>query len=378
MRDQIVHGCNGTSDSDYCYFSIPGGTNLTKPRSLSTWNETTPIFVAGRGSPYIFDQIDVVGEGAIINRLSYNFIGMSHKEFVRANTGSSIPGNGTIFSPDNVLAYECGLWHCLQARAVEVSNGVVSDTLADFRNGKDPSKQAVANVGGFVEFVEDPSFNVDNISAYNIYPGFSNTAMSETLGGALTGAVVINRQNVISYSPIVESTYGPVNMGSTPDCLHAAWLYADDFHLWWERLAKSMTNNIRMNGYVQKEDHDRYAGVAWTVVVYTEVRWLWLTFPATLVLLSIIFLAATMVASRQSGLRPWKSFILPVLYTRLEESLQEEGKQDFAQGSNLLTEDKGRWTTLDNSVDTWIFRHVMKESKKSRGIRFAGNTSVDG
>lgn len=380
MRDQLEFDCTGTSDSDSCYFSVPGGTNLTKPRSLSNYTETTPIFVAGPGSDFIFDQIDVVGRGAILSRVSYNFIGQSYKEFVGANEGSSILGNATVFNRDNVLAYECGVWHCLQARSVEASNGIISDTLAGFRNGQ----TAYEDDGGSKvwPFIEEPSFNIDNLSAYDAYPGYAYNAMTFSLNGALSGSVTVTGGSIIEYTPTVVNFYGSqkqVGVGSAADCLHAAWVYADDIDSWWERLAKSMTNNIRMNGRLRNDENDRYAGIAWTTVVYTEVRWLWMIFPATLVLSSMIFLVATMVASRKNGLQPWKSFILPVLYTRLEEGLQQEWKEEFAQGSSLLTEVKDRWTGLDNSDDTWVFRHVMKESnKKIRGIRFAGNTSLDG
>jgi hypothetical protein len=92
----------------------------------------------------------------------------------------------------------------------------------------------------------------------------------------------------------------------------------------------------------------------------------------------MVFLVATMVASWQSGLKPWKSFILPVLYTRLEDGLQDEWRQEFAQGSTMLSEVKDRWAALDNNNDAWVFRHVAKESEKVREIRFAGDTSVDG
>ncbi len=79
-----------------------------------------------------------------------------------------------------------------------------------------------------------------------------------------------------------------------------------------------------MNGFLRDQDSTRYAGVAWSEVVHIEVRLLRLILPGILVLLSAIFLVATIIASYQSGLRPWKSFILPVLFTRLEEGLQEE------------------------------------------------------
>jgi hypothetical protein len=156
--------------------------------------------------------------------------------------------------------------------------------------------------------------------------------------------------------------------GSSMDCLHAAWMYADDIDKWWARLAKSLTNNVRMNGHLRQEEHDRYTGIAWTEVVHIEVRWLWLIFPASLVLLSTIFLVATMIASWQSGLKPWKSFILPVLYTRLEEGLQEEWKQEYMDAGNSLAEVKDRWTSLDSTDDAWVFRHVTKDSFKAKEI----------
>jgi hypothetical protein len=382
MRDRLEYDCTGASDSDFCHFSIPGGQSLVKPLTLPL-NGTTPVFVTGPGSDYIFNQTDIVGEGGVLMKMSYNFIGQSYSEFVAANVGSWIPGNRTIFSRDNVLAYECGLWHCLQARSVNASEGIVQDTLVDFRNGQFPREEQEDPTEWPLEwrYIEDPSFNVDNISAYDSYSMLTMTAMNDTLVGALTGSITITPGNSVGYTPTLidaRSAYKEAGMGSAADCLHAAWVYADDIDSWWARLAKSMTNNIRMNGYAGDEELDRYNGIAWTDVVYTEVRWLWLIFPVTLVLLSMVFLVATMVASWQSGLKPWKSFILPLLYTRLEDGLQDEWRQEFAQGSTMLSEVKDRWAALDNNNDAWVFRHVAKESEKVREIRFAGDTSVDG
>jgi hypothetical protein len=382
MKDRLEYTCTGGDDPDSCSFSIPGGLSLVKPTSLPL-NGTTPIFVTGPGSDYIFNQTDVIGKGGILIKMSYNFIGQSYKDFVAANVGSWIPGNRTIFSRDNVHAYECGLWHCLQARSVNASDGIIKDNLVDFRNGQFPrEEQDQPDMWPLTwRYIEDPSFNIDNISAYDSYSMLSIGAMNDTLVGALTGSITITPGNSVGYTPTLipaRDSYSEAGMGSAADCLHAAWKYADDIDAWWARLAKSMTNNIRMNGLLENEESDRYNGIAWTDVVYTEVRWLWLIFPATLVVLSMLFLIATMIASWQSGVKPWKSFILPVLYTRLEDGLQEEWKQEFAEGNTLLSEVKGRWTALDNNDDAWVFRHVAKESDKMREIRFAGDTSVDG
>jgi hypothetical protein len=385
MRPQLEYECSGSTDSDECWFSIPGGMNMTKPRTLPDVG-ITPVFVAGIGSDYIFNQTDVVGEhkDGFKEKLSYDFIGLSYGEFIGANEGSWPPANRTIINLENVLAYECALWHCIQARSVNASNGIVRDTMVDSRIEQKVS-EAADDMGNWF-YAEEPAFNFDGYRPSDEPTfGWSDLrSVKKILDRVLTGSVTISTSHEVSYTPEVNS-YSTASVGRYndirdlgADCIHAAWVYADDFDQWWARLTKSMTNNIRLNGVLLSEETDRYNGVAWTEVTYTKVRWLWLVFPAALVLLSIIFLVATMVASWQSGLRPWKSFILPVLYTRLEDGLQEEWRQEHAQGTSLLSEVKGRWVGLDKSDDAWVFRHVEKDCEKTREVRLAGDTSVDG
>lgn len=366
-----------------CYFSIPGGTNLTKPLSLPLANDTTPIFIAGPGSDYIFNQTDIVGEGEIRQKMSFDFIGQSYSYFINENRGSWVPANRTLFNMANVLAYECGLWNCIQSRSVNASNGIVQDTMVDFRNGQG----GIDSLTGHFGSQDDPSFNIDNITSYDM-TGKDITAlfgMQATLEAALSGSITVNGVATIEFTPTLirepsfSTRYGAVDglAGSAVDCLHAAWVYADDIDKWWARLAKSLTNNVRMNGKLRQEEHGRYAGVAWTEVVHIEVRWLWLIFPASLVLLSAIFLIATMIASWQSRLKPWKSFILPVLYTRLEEGLQEEWKQEYLGDSSSLAEVKDRWISLDSTEEAWTFRHITKDSIKAEESHYAGDISLD-
>ena len=384
MRPRLEQACSGSDDSDECWFSIPGGMNITKPRTLPEVG-ITPIFVGGIGSGYIFNQTDIVGEhkDGFKEKLSYDFIGMSYDTFVAANEGSWPPSFRTVLSRENVLAYECGLWHCMQARSVNASNGVVHDTMVDFRieQKEDPESDT-----GQWFYAEEPAFNFDGFWGSNESTNaYADLHMVEkVLNRVLTGSVTISTWHELTYTPEV-NLYNTKTVGNYSnikdlgaDCIHAARTYADDFDQWWARLAKSMTNNIRLNGVLVSEETERYSGVAWTEVTYTKVRWLWLIFPAALVLLSVVFLVATMVASWHSGLRPWKSFILPVLYTRLEDGLQEEWRQEHAQGTSLLSEVKGRWVGLDKSDDAWVFRHVAKDCKKAREVQFAGDTSVDG
>jgi hypothetical protein len=62
-------------------------------------------------------------------------------------------------------------------------------------------------------------------------------------------------------------------------------------------------------------------GTVWTTKTYVAVDWPWLTYPATLVLCSIILLALTALHSHRCGLRIWKSSMLPLLYRTLDPDL---------------------------------------------------------
>ena len=44
-----------------------------------------------------------------------------------------------------------------------------------------------------------------------------------------------------------------------------------------------------------------------------EVNWLWFILPGSLVVLSFLFLTATMAKSKRAGIRPWKTSALATL-----------------------------------------------------------------
>jgi len=278
------------------------------------------------------------------------------------NRGGYSPGNDTSFYNANILAVECGLWLCMQAQSVNVFRDVLNDTIVSRYNGIGDRE-----VDG--DFPKPPaSFNVQNATTYGLGLRVGD-GLHTTLIGLLSGKMTINGSFDVSYSggDIAAELTGnlPRSIGTAADCLHAAWVYADDLDAWWTRLTKSPTNNIRPNGVIVNVNDGRYAGTAWTDVVFICVRWLWLIFPASLVLLFCISLVATIWASSIRGLKAWKTWMLPVLYTRLEEGLQEEWRQEYAGAESLLEVVEQRWVGLNDSRDDgWVFRHVVKGSTK--------------
>lgn len=71
-----------------------------------------------------------------------------------------------------------------------------------------------------------------------------------------------------------------------------------------------MTNNIR-------QQNDRcsspFEGVAYESETYVHVRWEWFAYPATVLVLSLLYLLGTIIESRNRDVLVWKSSNLALL-----------------------------------------------------------------
>ncbi|KAJ0423352.1 hypothetical protein BJY00DRAFT_310477 [Aspergillus carlsbadensis] len=68
-------------------------------------------------------------------------------------------------------------------------------------------------------------------------------------------------------------------------------------------------------------------GTASVSEAYVRVNWIWISLPATVVVLTLLFLVLTLLANRVHGAELWKSSILPVLYHGLDESALWQSEQ---------------------------------------------------
>lgn len=69
--------------------------------------------------------------------------------------------------------------------------------------------------------------------------------------------------------------------------------------------------------------------------VYVSVSWAWITLPASVLALGIIFLGLTILATRHQNLSLWKSAILPVLYHGLDDELVDDYRNEQATVSQM-------------------------------------------
>jgi hypothetical protein len=122
------------------------------------------------------------------------------------------------------------------------------------------------------------------------------------------------------------------------------------------QLARSMTAYTRQNPM-----RDLRLGYVYGDAIRTEacvrVRWAWISFPASLVLLSICFLAVTMWRTRMAGLKTlgkgaWKSSSLAVLFAGLDErDRQEYGRLN--KKSEMLSAAEENKVALARTEDGW-------------------------
>ncbi|KAL4884735.1 hypothetical protein BJY04DRAFT_169911 [Aspergillus karnatakaensis] len=99
---------------------------------------------------------------------------------------------------------------------------------------------------------------------------------------------------------------------------------------------ETMLHNIAAS--VTKSGRDRsdifINGTAFVSEVYVHVNWVWLCLPATVVLLTLVFLVLTVQVNKTQGGELWKSSILPVLYHGLYENLLSD-EEDYRTASRM-------------------------------------------
>ena len=90
-----------------------------------------------------------------------------------------------------------------------------------------------------------------------------------------------------------------------------------------QQAAESLTTYMRTRLAVRAPPADpRYAPTVFSDVTVFRVRWPWLSYPLALLLGGCVFLLATMWATRQRNVRPWKGHRIPLLLADLDADVR--------------------------------------------------------
>ena len=192
-------------------------------------------------------------------------------------------------------ATECAMWYCIKNYTASVTDGVISESvLSTWRNDS-----ASLSSGSDLYFTPpDSSTNSTNDPTTFRVTWLAAQALHSFMSETLTGSGLINSSN---------------SSGSrfTSAVMQALLLNAPNITSRIDNLATSMSNNIQE----QENAFSNHAnGTAWKSETWVQVRWGWFAFPATVVVLSSLFLLGTILETANRDVMIWKSNNLALLF----------------------------------------------------------------
>ncbi|KAJ5232485.1 hypothetical protein N7468_005441 [Penicillium chermesinum] len=228
---------------------------------------------------------------------------VSDKAIITNFTSITSPGMG---SSTGLNAAECALYFCVKTYEARVHEGNFFEKTIPIASSTNFSSSLDATLKDFTVTPDTCYYNgtasqtphVDSENCVYNVNYLSRMAIASSIQPLLKGhgeRPVINRPDWSSDT--VEAIYG--QEGNFTDISTA-----------FESIASSLTVNARSQ--VCKNSVN---GATWAVQSFVHVKWDWLILPAALVGLSIIFLIATMIHTRNQYI--WKSSPLALLFSDL-------------------------------------------------------------
>lgn len=237
----------------------------------------------------------------------------------------------------SVQVHGCALWFCVQAYNITVDNGTQSQEIVG-----NWSRTLSFNFStGYLNFTEIPaSFNIPSDTDFAVsVPAFSGYEQAGI--GTQTVTFGTDSPSFYTYSSDVAEKM----------------LEIDDYDAWVDQFALSMANNIRRTGAaVTSSSH--YAGLTYFSQARVAVRWVWLLFPACMVVASIVFLLASIWQTHRRHVPVWKSDALALIHCDLDMGAQSPGDE----GRHPLDEQ----FVLECSNDRGTLRRATGLSSSSR------------
>ncbi|KAH6632990.1 hypothetical protein C7974DRAFT_391900 [Boeremia exigua] len=203
--------------------------------------------------------------------------------------------------------------------------------------------------GGYVEEVVDTHFNTTpgpfpwdaNYTRGELY-NYTDIAYREAINIDVNSTLygVSNAtasQMIMGFTDITPAMTTSLNTTTIPLMRYMIWSDGEPwtktlaFNPWMapnnvtrhlERLATAMTNTIRSAKEIQILLH----GDAYAREVFIQINWAWLAFPLVLLVLSLVFLVATIIKTSNDtgGAGMWKTSAMPALIYGLPKETQEK------------------------------------------------------
>ena len=207
-------------------------------------------------------------------------------------------------SGSKAVGNECALWFCLKSYSVDITDGKLHQEVLDIWNKTTFEDGNSAHPDEYL-FVDVPkSMNVKPQSRYSV----SGNALMALRGfiNSLTDGMFETQFDIVNYSS---------------DWIEVMWNATTDLPTWINRLSVSLTNEVREAGTVRDIRDREYDDRAAIMSTYIRVQWLWLLYPAILILASIHYLFHTIIEAARDRTSVWKSDSLPMLFCRIDATI---------------------------------------------------------
>jgi len=323
ITETVTYACRDTSGSDWgpyktCTYHVPEGNyTFSSAMRTDTWGDDySPALVLYE--LYWLPEADPnePGSGGTSPSRVYNDTQVGYiKNFVVVDT--------TFRTHSQPNVHTCALWWCVQTYRSIVQGGIQSQTIiANYSNADR-------------KFLEEP-----RTSLYSNLTGFTNDQVNAPAGTNFSYGLGTTR--AYEQNPIFQSsTRWPAFPGRSVD----QWSYVDDWgrflihvtdwHAWIDKVALSMTNNVRATGN-STAPASRFRGQTLSQRAYVRVRWAWLAFPASLIVASIALLLACMWDTRRHDIPVWKDDALALLSCHVESDIDNYFTNAKGSGANLV------------------------------------------
>jgi hypothetical protein len=258
----------------------------------------------------------------------------------------SSPDSSSVYAHKRPIAQECVVSWCVKTIESAYEAGQYSENVShSYQN---------TTSGPFPwESIELPV--IDNVtSSFIIYNqnitierqvSENNRSHSVVSNNVYTVDNVTAANHLVIFGDMFRSYYTDAGPSGTPmlrfkDFWPGAYLRELPFNPWQtpnnvshhlQRMATAMTNVIRSS-----ESREMVQGAAYEKVIFIHIRWEWLSFPIILLVLSLVFLVATIIkTSGNDATAVWKTSAMPALIC----SLPKETQSQFASSSTWASGD---------------------------------------
>lgn len=226
------------------------------------------------------------------------------------------------------IARECVLYWCVKTiRSSYFWANYEEEVMSTFINetvGPYPFESYRVEEPGFngtaVRYLEDVNIKASSTTYDNSLYELSNVTHLR--------AIAAFDDILPSYTTVINSSSGPLmrySNGQNEPLQRTVdlnpWLPPNDVTLHMERLATALTNTIRSSA-----SKEMIHGMAFSKETFVSVRWEWITLPLGLLLLSLIFLGATIIktAIEQDRVGVWKTSAIATLLYGLPDDMQRK------------------------------------------------------